>query len=73
MSYVLTIRTRDAKLPRRFSGLVLAEHSGALRPTEFQIVTEDRDLAIAAYEHAKKNRKPGDEIELMNHETLGSV
>lgn len=78
MSYVLKIRTRDTKLPNRFARS-MPTYSDALlagvksSPTEFEIVIEDRDTAIATYESAKKNRKPGDEIDLTFHEVLGSL
>ena len=71
MSYVLTIRTRDTKRPSRFTFSSI--EVGKASPTEFQIVFEDRVLALDAYNEAKIRRKPGDEIELMNHELIGSV
>lgn len=70
MSYVLKIRTRDSKLPNRFNTISAV---GKASPTEFEIVFDIRELAIAAYNEAKSKRKPGDEIDLTYHELLGSV
>lgn len=71
MSYVLKIRTRDTSLPRRFVEIAMLK--GEKKPTEFQFVFEDRINALEAYAHAKRSRKPGDEIYLTSHEILGSV
>lgn len=71
MSYVLKIRTRDTKRPSRFTFSSIEVGKASL--TEFEIVFEDRESAINAYNEAKSRRKPGDEIDLTSHEVLGSV
>jgi len=73
VSYVLTIRTRDTAVPKRFELSRFLGSTGRTNPTEFQIVFESREAATEAYETAKRKRKPGDEIELMSHELIGSV
>jgi hypothetical protein len=75
MSYVLKIETQDAPLARRFDRIDGPEDRRKRRrsPTVFEIVFEDRALAVAAFEEAKRARKPGDSIELMSHELIGSV